>query len=104
MNGMRLIDQLFTGHRTFGPRWFRVTVYGANAMHWALNVWCLGSFWCFHPNTRTYGYQWPWYFYRSPDATPARAVWGLGPGFRLFCERRARRWPFFERAQEEGSE
>lgn len=69
-------DRLFQGHRRIGP----VTVYGANAMHWAINVRWRGTYWCFHPTTRTFGGHWPWYFYVSPDATPQRATFKLGGG------------------------
>lgn len=61
-------DRLWSGHWSRGP----VTVYGANAMHWAVNVWMLGHYWCFHPTTHTFGSNWPWYFYISKNATP----WG----------------------------
>lgn len=71
-------DRIFTGHVS----WFRgrVVIYGANAMHWALNVRFRGEWWCFHPTTRTFGHRWPWYFYISEDATPttARVHWGRG--------------------------
>ena len=59
-------DRLFRGHASIGP----ITLYGANAMHWAINVWMLGHYWCFHPTTHTFGGYWPWYFYLSRDGTP----------------------------------
>lgn len=71
-------DRIFTGHKTIG----RVTVYGANAMHWAINVQARGTYWCFHWKTRTFGATWPWYFYISKDATPYEATFKLGPRFR----------------------
>jgi hypothetical protein len=67
-------DRLFRGHVHWGP----ITIYGANAMHWAVNVWFRGAYWCFHPTTRTFGGKWRWYFYVSPDGTPARATFALG--------------------------
>lgn len=70
-------DRLFRGHVSIGP----VVIYGANAMHWAVNVWFRGNYWCFHPTTRTFGGYWPWYFYISQDATPTRASFRRGrPG------------------------
>jgi hypothetical protein len=69
-------DRVFQGHVSFGP----VTIYGANAMHWAINVWWRGEYWCFHPTTRTFGGRWPWYFYVSRDATPHGARVLYGPG------------------------
>jgi len=74
-------DRLFEGHVSFGQRRFRVVIYGANAMHWAINVRWRGEWWCFHPSTRTFGKRWPWKFYISPDATPSGARFGCGPGF-----------------------
>ena len=72
-------DRWFTGHFRIG----RLTVYGANAMHWAVNYWTRRwGYVCFHPSTRTFGGRWPWYFYVSPDATPTEATWGCGPGYR----------------------
>lgn len=80
-------DQWFTGHVSFlrtrrdGPA--RITIYGANAMHWAINVWTKRwGFVCFHPTTRTFGGRWPWYFYVSPNATPWAATFKIGPGAR----------------------
>jgi len=79
-------DRLFRGHVSFGDPLnmgrgrgpSRVTIYGANAMHWAINVWVRGSYWCFHPTTRTFGGRWRWYFYISPDGTPCAATFHLG--------------------------
>jgi hypothetical protein len=73
-------DRIFTGHIKIG----RVTIYGANAMHWAINVWFAGAYWCFHPTTRTFGATWPWYFYISPDATPQSAHFRVGDRFRNY--------------------
>lgn len=70
-------DRLFRGHVSIGP----ITIYGANAMHWAINVRFRGSYWCLHPTTRTNGGYWPWYFYISPDATPRTATFKIGPRF-----------------------
>jgi len=61
-------DRWFVGHVSL---WNRIVLYGANAMHWALNVRAFGWWWCFHPTTRTFGGCWPWYVYASRDATPS---------------------------------
>ena len=74
----RWIDRVFTNHVSIGG-WF--CLYGANAMHWALNVKTRWGYFCAHPTTRTFGGRWPWYVYLSPDATPTAAHWGFGPGF-----------------------
>ena len=68
-------DRLLIGHITMG----RVTLYGANAMHWALEVRIGRSYWCFHPITHTFGGYWPWYFYASHDATP-QSAWVIRKG------------------------
>lgn len=70
-------DKVFTGHIAVGP----VTAYGANAMHWALNVSTPWGYFCVHPTTHTFGGLWPWYVYMSRNATPQGAAWGFGPGF-----------------------
>lgn len=71
-------DRVFEGHVSWRIGSSRWVLYGANAMHWALNVQWRGEWWCFHPRTRTFGGRWPFYFYVSPDATPqaARMMWG----------------------------
>lgn len=66
-------DRVFTGHFRIG----RVTIYGANAMHWAVNIRGRRAYWCFHPPTRTFGGRWPAYFYISPDATPQSSTFCL---------------------------
>jgi hypothetical protein len=70
-------DRWFTGHRSWGP----LTIYGANAMHWAVNLRTPWGSLCIHPTTRTFGGCWPWYVYLSPNSTPWAARWGFGPGF-----------------------
>lgn len=75
-------DRLFMGHVSFRFLWlWPVTIYGANAMHWAINVWFRDAYWCFHPTTSTFstkGHKWGWYFYISRDGTPSRATFALG--------------------------
>ncbi len=73
-------ERHFGGHFSlFGHRF---TVYGWNAMHFAMNIrtkrW---GFICFHPTFKMFGVWWPWYLYVSPDATPQSASWGIGPGY-----------------------
>ena len=67
-------DRLMQGHIRWGP----VVLYGANAMHWAINVKIGRNYWCAHPPTRTFGGKWPGYFYVSPDATPQKALFMAG--------------------------
>lgn len=75
----RKLADSWKGHWSFGP----VTIYGANAMHWAINIRLrrLHTL-CVHPTTRCGGGYWPWYVYMSLDCTPSTAWWGFGPGFR----------------------
>ena len=48
-----------------------VTIYGENAMHWAVNIhtkrW---GYICFRLPFRCFGRWWPLYFYVSPNGTP----------------------------------
>lgn len=61
----------FGGHLCIGP----VTIYGENAMHWAVNIRTrrLGYV-CFRLPFRCFGRWWPLYFYCSPDGTPQSAT------------------------------
>ncbi len=75
---MGFFERHFGGHLNIGSR---VTIYGWNAMHVAVNIetkrW---GYICFHPTWRVFGKWWPWYFYVSRDATPFRATFKIGPG------------------------
>lgn len=65
----------FGGHVNLGP----VTIYGENAMHWAINIktkrW---GYVCFRLPVRCFGCWWPLYWYCSPDATPQSATFLMG--------------------------
>jgi hypothetical protein len=67
----RRIARALGGHVSLGP----VTVYGRNAMHFAVNVhtkrW---GYVCFRLPLRCFGMWWPVYFYCSPDGTPSAAT------------------------------
>ena len=73
------------GHVSLGP----VTIYGENAMHWAVNIktrrW---GYVCFRLPFRCFGRWWPLYFYCSPDATPNAATFIIPKWYRG----RDRRW------------
>ena len=63
------------GHVNIGP----VTAYGANAMHWGINIRTRRWGWvCFRLPFRCFGCWWPLYFYVSPNATPWAATFFLG--------------------------
>jgi len=80
-------DRWFRSHVNIGP----VTVYGANAMHWAINIRTPWGYLCFHPSTRTFGGRWPWYAYLSHNGTPWGATWAVGPGIERHDKARAAR-------------
>lgn len=71
-------ENFLGGHKTIGP----VTIYGENAMHWAVNIktrrW---GYVCFRLPFRCFGRWWPLYFYCSPDATPGSSTVAVGPRF-----------------------
>jgi len=68
---MTFWDRHFGGHIAIGP----VTIYGENAMHWAVNIrtkrW---GYVCFRLPLRCFGRWLPLYFYCSPNATPGAAT------------------------------
>ncbi len=73
----------FEGHINLGKR---ITIYGNNAMHYAINIWTKHfGYVCFHP---TVG-RWGWYFYLSPNATPWAATFAKGSGLRTEDKRLA---------------
>lgn len=68
---MNFWERYFGGHVTLGP----VTIYGENAMHWAVNIRTERWGWvCFRLPLRCFGRWWSLYWYCSPDATPCRAT------------------------------
>jgi hypothetical protein len=83
----RWLEKHFGGHLCVGRR---LTVYGWNAMHVAVNYrtrrW---GYICFHPPLYWCGRWWPWYFYLSPNATPWAATFALGPEFSTEDRRKA---------------
>ena len=83
---MNFWKRYFGGHFSIG----RMTIYGDNAMHWAINI-----------KTRRWGYvcfrlpvpccdEWrPLYFYLSPNATPWGSTLLIGRGYSHEEKRRA---------------
>jgi hypothetical protein len=69
-----LAERHLSGHVTIGP----LTLFGANAMDWAVQIYvaALGVSLCAKPTTSRRG----WYFYATPNCTPWAAVLGCGPG------------------------
>lgn len=62
------------GHINIG----RITIYGENAMHWAVNIKLNKTYICFRLPFRCFGHWIPLYLYISPDATPSKATWKIG--------------------------
>lgn len=77
----KFIDRYFGGHITVG----RVTVFGRNAMHWAINIrterW---GYVCFRLPFRCFGRWWPLYWYCSPDGTPQAATFIIPRSYRTW--------------------
>lgn len=64
------LGKRFSGHVSIGP----ITIYGANAMHFAVNIAVRGAgYVCFKPWTYCFDYWWRPYLYMSRDATPTNA-------------------------------
>jgi len=88
---MNWFERHLGGHLSFKLLGHRITIYGFNAMHVAINIhtrrW---GYICFHPPMP----RWPWYLYASPNATPWAASWGIGPGIEREEKNRIkhRRW------------
>lgn len=72
--GLSFASNFLGGHINIGP----ATIYGENAMHWAVNIktqrW---GYICFRLPIRCGGRWWPLYFYCSPDATPCSATFKI---------------------------
>ena len=88
----RWIEDKLAGHIRLG----RMTIYGANAMHWAINIatkrW---GYICFRLPFPCFGRWWPLYFYVSPNATPWAATFMLGGDDRSNRELAPIRWQRF---------
>lgn len=78
---MRWLEKYLGEHVTFYLFGCRVTIYGFNAMHVAVNIktrrW---GYICYHPPMICFSHLWPWYFYVSPNGTPSMATYAIGPG------------------------
>jgi hypothetical protein len=72
---LRWVENHLGGHFTVG----NITVFGENAMHWAVNIRTRRGILCFRLPLRCFGRWWPLYCYFSPDGTPNAAtkwLWG----------------------------
>ena len=67
-------ENFLGGHFEIGP----ITIYGENAMHWAINIETKWGYVCFRLPVRCFGKWWPLYFYISPNGTPSAATFKIG--------------------------
>ena len=90
-SGLSFCENFLGGHINIGP----VTIYGSNAMHWAVNInsrkW---GYICFRLPFRCFGKWWPLYFYISPNATPWASTFQIGGNKHDRCLASLRRFHF----------
>ena len=67
-------ENFMSGHISF----LNVTIYGENAMHWAVNIKLKNTYMCFRLPFRCFGKWHPLYLYFSQNATPNKATWKIG--------------------------
>ena len=80
---LRWTEKYMGGHLTL-LRWpIELTFFGDNAMRWAVQIGLPKTYFVARPTTRAYGKTWLWYAYLSPNATPQRRTWGIGPGLEV---------------------
>ena len=72
--GLSFWENFTGGHISIGP----ITIYGENAMHWAINIKSKWGFICFRLPFRCYGIWWSLYFYISPNGTPQESTFIIG--------------------------
>jgi len=72
--GLSWWENFMGGHIDIGP----ITIYGENAMQWAVNWHMFKTVVCFRLPFRCFGKWWPLYFYISKNATPQKATFKIG--------------------------
>ena len=73
---MNWFDKNMNGLCNMGP----ITIYGQNAMHWAVNIKIPKCYICFRLPLRCFGKWWPLYLYISENATPGSSTILFGNG------------------------
>jgi hypothetical protein len=73
---MRFFTRILGGHINIGP----ITIFGINAMRWAVNISTRRGHICFRLPLPCFGRFPPLYFYISPNGTPWAATFMLGGG------------------------
>ena len=64
-------ENFLSGHISLGP----VTIFGENAMHWAVVIETRTGYLSFRLPLRCFGAWWPLYCFHSPDGMPSKATW-----------------------------
>jgi len=72
--GLSWWENFMSGHITIG----RITIYGENAMHWAVNIKLRKTYMCFRLPLKCFGEWMPLYLYFSKDGTPNKATFKIG--------------------------
>lgn len=76
---INILDNLLNGHISIGKR---ITIYGRNSMHWAVNIRTKRfGYICFRLPFTCFGKWFPLYFYFSPNATPWAATFMIGKAY-----------------------
>ena len=87
---MWIVNAILNNRKYPGLSWFEnfmggfitigcVTIYGENAMHWAVNISTRRfGYICFRLPFRCFGQWWPLYYYCSPNGTPWAATFKIG--------------------------
>lgn len=73
--GLSFAENFLGGHVDIGP----VTIFGENAMHWAVVTRTRWGYLSFRLPVRCFGCWWPMYCFLSPNGTPGDATkwfWG----------------------------
>ena len=71
--GLSWCENFLGGHINLGKR---ITIYGENAMNWAVNISTKKGWLCFTlPTWRRILHKDQWYIYLSPNGTPTKAIW-----------------------------
>ena len=72
--GLSWWENFMGGHISF----WRITIYGENAMRWGVDIKLRNTYMCFRLPFRCFGKWYPLYLYFSKDATPNNATWCIG--------------------------
>jgi len=71
-NSLSWLENFMSGHVNL----WKITIYGENAMNWAVNIRIGKGHLCFTlPTWRRVIKKDGWYVYFSPDATPTASLW-----------------------------